>query len=354
MLKQLALKIDVDTYRGTREGVPRLVEVLQRYNAQATFFFSLGPDHTGRAIKRVFRPGFLGKVSRTSVVEHYGIKTLLYGTLLPAPDIGKKCADIMRMVKVAGFETGIHCYDHIRWQDYVAGKDAQWTRRELQLAVDRYTEIFGEAPHAHAAAGWQMNRHALRLMQQLGFKYSSDTRGTHPFIPTWQAEIVACPQLPTTLPTLDELMNRDGITLDNIAEHILKLTEAPSPTGRTSDTLLEEPLATRLGEPTTLAKSLVMAKPADYGSGYEAGIPAPEGSAPPCHTGHVYTLHAELEGGKWLPIFEQLLQGWQAQGYELVSMRQYLQGLDVAALPHHEVVMREVEGRVGKLASQGD
>jgi peptidoglycan/xylan/chitin deacetylase (PgdA/CDA1 family) len=300
MAQQLALKVDVDTYRGTREGVPRLVEILQRYNAQATFFFSLGPDHTGRAIKRVFHPGFLGKVSRTSVVEHYGIKTLLYGTLLPAPDIGKKCADILRMVRAAGFEVGIHCYDHIRWQDYVANKDAEWTRRELQRAVDRYTEIFGEAPHAHAAAGWQMNRHALRLMQRFGFKYSSDTRGTHPFIPTWQAEIIACPQLPTTLPTLDELMNRDGITLDNIAQHILKLTAVPP------------------------------------------------------STGHVYTLHAELEGGKWLPIFEQLLQGWQAQGYELVSLQQYLQGLDVAALPRREVVMREVEGRVGTLAVQGD
>jgi peptidoglycan/xylan/chitin deacetylase (PgdA/CDA1 family) len=297
-MKKIALKIDVDTYRGTREGVPRLVDVLQRYQAQATFFFSLGPDHTGRAIKRVFRPGFLSKVSRTSVVEHYGIKTLLYGTLLPAPDIGKKCADIMRGVRDAGFEVGIHCYDHIRWQDHVANKDNQWTQRELQRTVDRYTEIFGDAPHAHAAAGWQMNRHALRMMQQLGMTYSSDTRGTHPFMPTWQAEIIACPQLPTTLPTLDELMNRDGITLDNIAEHVLKLTETPSATG------------------------------------------------------HVYTLHAELEGQKWMPIFEQLLQGWQAQGYELVSMQQYLEGLDVSALPYHEVQMREVEGRVGTLAVQ--
>jgi undecaprenyl phosphate-alpha-L-ara4FN deformylase len=300
MAKQLALKIDVDTYRGTREGVPRLVDILQRYNAQATFFFSLGPDHTGRAIKRVFRPGFIGKVSRTSVVEHYGIKTLLYGTLLPSPDIGKKCAGIMRIAKVAGFEVGIHCYDHIRWQDHVAEMNNERTRRELQLAVDRFTDIFGEAPHAHAAAGWQMNRHALRLMQLLGFKYSSDTRGTHPFIPTWQAEIIACPQLPTTLPTLDELMNRDGITLDNIVGHILKLTIEPS------------------------------------------------------STGHVYTLHAELEGGKWLPVFERLLQGWQEQGYELVSMQQYLHGLDVAALPRHEVVMREVEGRIGTLACQGE
>ncbi|MDD4929889.1 MAG: polysaccharide deacetylase family protein [Gallionella sp.] len=299
-MKQLALKIDVDTYRGTREGVPRLVEVLQRHHAQATFFFTLGPDHMGRAIRRVFRPGYLKKVSRMSVVEHYGIKTLLYGTLLPAPDIGRKCADIMRGVKEAGFEVGIHCYDHIRWQDYVADKDAEWTRRELQRAVDRYTEIFGEAPGAHAAAGWQMNRHAQRLMQRMGFDYSSDTRGTHPFIPVWHAEIIACPQLPTTLPTLDELINRDGITLDNIAQHVLQLTaDAPS-------------------------------------------------------TGHVYTLHAELEGGKWMPVFEQLLQGWQEQGYELVSLRQYLRGLKAQALPRHEVVMREIEGRIGLFAVQGE
>lgn len=300
MTKQIALKIDVDTYRGTREGVPRLVDVLKRYKAGATFFFTLGPDHMGRAIGRVFRPGYLKKVSRMSVVEHYGIKTLLYGTLLPGPDIGKKCADIMRGVRDAGFEVGVHCFDHIRWQDQVAGKDVEWTRCELQRAVDRYVEIFGVAPHAHAAAGWQMNRHALRLMQRMGFDYSSDTRGTHPFIPTWQAEIVACPQLPTTLPTLDELINRDGITLDNVAQHLLKLTAA-----------------------------------------------APD-------TGHVYTLHAELEGGKWMPIFEELLQGWQAQGYELVSMQQYLQALQAVALPRHEIVMREIEGRIGMLAVQGE
>ena len=76
----------------------------------------------------------------------------------------------------------------------------------MRRAAAHYEKLFGEAPKAHAAAGWQMNRHALRLMQRFGFEYSSDTRGTPPYIPTWQAEIIACPQLPTTLPTLDELM----------------------------------------------------------------------------------------------------------------------------------------------------
>src|SRR5450759_1719082 len=107
---KLALKIDVDTYRGTREGVPRLIDLLKKHNAGATFLFSLGPDHTGRAITRALRPGFMNKVSRTSVLEHYGLKTLLYGTLLPGPDIGRRCPDIMRSTRAARFEAGIHTW----------------------------------------------------------------------------------------------------------------------------------------------------------------------------------------------------------------------------------------------------
>ena len=132
---RLALKIDVDTLRGTREGVPTLVELLRKHGVTATFLFSLGPDHTGRAIKRVFRPGFLGKVRRTSVLRHYGVRTLLYGTLLPGPDIGRRAADVMRGVRDAGHETGVHCWDHIRWQDYVARRGEAWTRREMERAA---------------------------------------------------------------------------------------------------------------------------------------------------------------------------------------------------------------------------
>ncbi len=131
----IALKIDVDTYRGTREGVPRLAAALERAGARATFLFSLGPDHTGRAIKRVFRRGFLGKVRRTSVTQHYGVKTLLYGVLLPGPHIGRRCAEVMREVARRGFEVGVHTYDHIKWQDGVAQASEPWTRRRAHAGA---------------------------------------------------------------------------------------------------------------------------------------------------------------------------------------------------------------------------
>jgi peptidoglycan/xylan/chitin deacetylase (PgdA/CDA1 family) len=296
-VRALALKVDVDTWHGTRDGVPRLVEILRRHQARATFLFSLGPDHTGRAIRRVFRRGFLSKVSRTSVLSHYGLATLLYGTLLPGPDIGRRGAEVMRLVREAGFEVGIHAWDHVRWQDNVAEASAAWTEREMGLAVERFRRVFGEAPRTHGAAGWQMNTHALRLTQRLGFGYCSDARGTHPFRPVHRAELIDCLQLPTTLPTLDELIGLDGVTEANVAESILGLTR------QVRD--------------------------------------------------HVFTLHAELEGMKLAPAFERLLDGWKEQGYRIVAMRELHEGLEPAGLPLHSVLDAPVPGRSGTLACQG-
>ena len=295
----LALKIDVDTLRGTREGVPGLVMLLKKHGADATFLFSLGRDHTGRAIRRVFRPGFFGKARRTSVVRHYGVRTLLYGMVLPGPDIGRRARDVMRATRDAGFEVGIHTWDHVRWQDGVAAANAAWTRAEMQRACDRYTDIFETAPLAHGAAGWQMNVHALRLTQRLGFEYCSDGRGTHPHLPVWNAELIRCPQLPTTLPTMDELIGVHGISEDNVAAHLLELTKEPRPAG------------------------------------------------------HVFTLHAELEGMRLAHAFEQLLAGWKAQGYQLVPMRAWYETLQALALPRCEVGPGTVPGRSGTLLCQG-
>ena len=292
----LALKIDVDTYRGTREGVPRLAAALERAGARATFLFSLGPDHTGRAIKRVFRRGFLGKVRRTSVTQHYGVKTLLYGVLLPGPHIGRRCAEVMRETARRGFEVGVHTYDHIKWQDGVARASEPWTRRQLELARAEFIRVFDRAPEVHGAAGWQVNDSVPGLERELGFRYASDTRGTGPFMPVVAGNEVMVPQLPTTLPTLDELIGREDLGADPV-EHLLSLTQ---------------------GE-----------------------------------TDQVFTLHAELEGGAYLEGFERLLQAWRSRGFALTDLRSYAQSLDPARLPRCAVVPGTVAGRSGTLAVQG-
>jgi peptidoglycan/xylan/chitin deacetylase (PgdA/CDA1 family) len=297
---QIGLKVDVDTLRGTREGVPRLAALLKKHGVGATFYFSVGPDHTGRAIRRVFRRGFASKVARTSVVKHYGVKTLLYGVLLPGPDIGRQAGGEMRAVRDLGFEVGLHTYDHVLWQDRVADADDAWTRAEFEKGLHAFERVFGEAPRSHAAAGWQINAHGLALEQEHGLDYASDTRGGAPFLPALAAGASRCPQLPTTLPTFDELLGVDGIDEGTVAEAVFRRSESAH------------------GEAAA----------------------------------QVFTLHAELEGMRLSSAFESLLARWREAGARLMSMAAVRELALRHPLPVRRVVMGEIAGRSGRLAVQ--
>jgi peptidoglycan/xylan/chitin deacetylase (PgdA/CDA1 family) len=168
----------------------------------------------------------------------------------------------------------------------------------MRLAHERFRQVFGFAPRVHGAAGWQLNDAALALEEQLGYAYASDTRGAGPFVPLIGGRRSTVPQLPTTLPTLDELIGLDGVTAANAHARLLERTAGG------------------------------------------AGVP------------QVFTLHAELEGMKLLPVLERLLQGWRSQGHELVSLASLCATLDAATLPAATIVAGTVPGRSGTLAVQ--
>jgi undecaprenyl phosphate-alpha-L-ara4FN deformylase len=205
---RLAIKVDVDTDRGTREGVPLLAGLLAERGIHATFLFSLGPDNTGRAIRRIFRPGFFGKVSRTSVVSVYGWRTLLNGVLWPGPDIAARNADAMRAVQRQGHDVGIHCWDHVRWQDGLAGMTEGEAAAEIARAQRAFRDVFGFEARTAGAAGWQADAKSLAAYDVARFEYASDARGSAPFFPRAAGRVFATLQIPTTLPTLDELLGR--------------------------------------------------------------------------------------------------------------------------------------------------
>jgi undecaprenyl phosphate-alpha-L-ara4FN deformylase len=299
MAVRLALKIDVDTDRGTREGVPNLVADCREFGVPACFLFSLGPDQTGRAITRIFRPGFFQKVSRTSVVQIYGLRTLLNGTLLPAPHIGRRNGPMLKGVAQAGFEVGIHCYNHYRWQDYLHTMTLEETQREFDAAHAQFRAIFGFEPATAGAAGWQSNAHSRAVYGRAGLLYSSDTRGTAPFFPRIGQQVFRTLEIPTTLPTVDELMGRPEFPDPAIPAHLTGLLRAEQP--------------------------------------------------------NVFTLHAEIEGMGKRSLFRQILAAWKRAGVEFVRLdelaRELLTHRD--AIPVSEQRMGEIDGRSGLVATQG-
>lgn len=296
---RLAIKIDVDTDRGTREGVPALAALLTRKGVPATFLFSLGPDNTGRAIRRIFRPGFFSKVSRTSVVSTYGLRTLMNGVMLPGPNIAKKNRGAMRAVAAAGFETGIHCWDHVFWQDKLFALSDARVAEEFGKAARAYEDVFGKPARTAGAAGWQANAASLAAYDAAGLDYATDTRGRAPFFPVADGRRFRTLQIPTTLPTLDELMGRPEYPVERLADALL---------GRLAPGRFD-----------------------------------------------VFTIHAEIEGMSMIDWFGRFLDQAKAAGVAFVSSAAEAANLNARpeTVPAAALVQGEVDGRSGRLAVEG-
>lgn len=291
----VALKIDVDTYAGTRDGVPVLLNLLARANARGTFYFCLGPDHTGRALRRIFtHKGFLQKALRSGAPSAYGIKTMLYGVLLPGPVISKQCAEIMRSVEQQGHEAGIHAWNHVNWHDHLRTSDISFAKSELGQAGHAFRQVFGRLAATTAAPGWTVSPDSLSLQDMMNLTYCSDSRGTGPFYPVMNGRHFTTLQIPTTLATADELLGRDGLAADDLPDFYLQHL-----------------------------------KP---------GL-------------NVLTIHTELEGGLISKQFEQLLQRLAAEQIPCITMAEAAAAVTTA--PACELAMGMIAGRSLPVAIQG-
>ena len=291
---QLAIKVDVDTYVGLRDGVPALARALQQRSLPASFFIACGPDHTGRALRRLLKPGFLAKTMRTNVPGMYGWRTLLYGTLLPGPQIARSFPQHMRALADAGHEVGVHGYDHVYWHDRLASLSLADTKAELERGLDVFHNIMGAPARAFAAPGWQCTAHSLAAIDAAELRYHSCTRGVAPYRPIAAAQTFRTAEIPTTWPTLDEtygVMGHDAVSLTGF-----------------------------------------------YLAQLRPGL-------------NVHTIHAEVEGLRHLPLFEALLDALRDR-VACVRLIDVAEQMDSAALPAHGVADAPIAGRAGTVATE--
>ncbi len=222
--RTIGIKVDVDTFAGMRSGVPVLLDIFGSNKIKASFFVPMGRDNTGRTIKRVFtRKGFLKKTSRVGVVSTYGIKTLMYGLVLPGPQIARKNIELIRKIIREGHELGIHGYDHVRWHDSIKHFDERDTRREIEKLLSVYREIVGVNTRSFAAPGWMINPFVFSIFNEKELVYSSDTRGSYPFYPEMSGKQFPILQIPTTLPTLDEVIGIVSADEKVLVDHYVDL-----------------------------------------------------------------------------------------------------------------------------------
>ncbi len=298
---KVGLRIDVDTLRGTKKGVPRLLQILEEHSVYSTFFFSVGPDNMGRHLRRLIRPDFLWKMLRTRAARLYGWDILLKGTLWPGPIIGERCKEIIAAAATNGHEIGLHAWDHHLWQTKIAAMAPEKIAAEIEKGQAILQQITGKTPSGFAAPAWWCPPSAQQALENAGFCYRSDCRGETPFYPlvpekdTGKMKFSATPQLPVTLPTYDELIGI-GCSDKNYNE-----------------TLLAKIRTKRF---------------------------------------HILTIHAEVEGIACARLFHHFLTMAKRQGISFCPLIELLE--EIETLPYCALLQKKNRGREGLLSWQGD
>ncbi len=223
-------------------------------------------------MKRIFQRGFVKKVMSASPAASYGIRTMLYGTLLPAPDIGTRRDAVLRMreAAAAGHECGVHAWDHVDWHDRLPRMGREEVFTTFGRAADRFADIFGRAAEVAGAPGWTANGLSVEAYESRGIRVASDTREGPPFRPLRaDGTPSSLVEVPSTLPTLDELLAFEkfrGGRREGTVEHLRRA-------------VLE-------------------------GTGV-----------------HVHSIHTEIEGGRALgTLFERQMAAWAADGVTFVTL----------------------------------
>ena len=89
MTSASALRVDVDTFRGTRDGVPRLLETFAAHGVTRDVLLHGRPRQHGPALcRRLCGRRFFAKMLRSRAASLYGWDMLLAGTLWPGKKIG--------------------------------------------------------------------------------------------------------------------------------------------------------------------------------------------------------------------------------------------------------------------------
>lgn len=166
-----SLRIDLESDKGIREGVPKILRVLKKYNVKASFYVTMGGESNIFELLR-----YRKKLPGVRKVSVFSKKEILRMALLPRDFVLKNRAFLQRIL-ADGHELGIHGWKHREW---TRGLEKINVRKAVRKAVRKYAKLFGMKPRSFCAPAFRTNKKVVEVLSSKGIRVVSDFSGSAP------------------------------------------------------------------------------------------------------------------------------------------------------------------------------
>jgi peptidoglycan/xylan/chitin deacetylase (PgdA/CDA1 family) len=180
-MRIVAFKIYVDSVHGYQEGVPKLLDVFGAQCLEASFFFGMGTEDDGSAISSAFRN---------------------------EKEIVASAPGIIRDARSCGHDCGIYGWNPREWQLRFERMNDTTIEANIKRSIKCFSQRTGAQPNGFASPGFRVNYISLRILDDLRFKYGSDTFGYYPYRPRISWKTFETPQIPSTHPPLEIMLQK--------------------------------------------------------------------------------------------------------------------------------------------------
>ncbi len=168
--KTFTLRVDLESDKGIREGLPKLLDLLKKHGVKASFYVCMGGESGLFELLK-----YSGKMESSGErkIKLFSLKEKIRIAFFPR-DFVKRNKKILRRIIDDGHELGIHGWKHREW---TRGLEKIDVRKKINDAKIKYAKIFWREAKSFAAPGFNTNEKIVKILKESGIKYISDFDG---------------------------------------------------------------------------------------------------------------------------------------------------------------------------------
>lgn len=167
MKKKFVIRIDLESQRGIKKGLPKLLKLFREQKIKTSFYLTMGGE--SNIFEFLKNRGKL-KTAGERKIRLWSLKDKIRMVLFPI-DFVKKNKILLKRILQEGHELGIHGWKHKEWTRNLQNVNI---KKRLNQAILKYQKYFKRKPLSWTSPGFNINQKIISELEKNGIRYISD------------------------------------------------------------------------------------------------------------------------------------------------------------------------------------